>query len=142
MFISILQTQLSHNLTTFDIKYYTLKFFEWEYENIFGENFDITNDTNKKLLNLIYFIKSKYSNSNTIYKIDSKDVTKEVNNNTLKLDYNVNKIEINNTNYKFKHYQDNTTGNFKFTKPDSKYLLPFERKPTPSFGKKRFKKFK
>ena len=50
--ISALQLYIPTNMTNFNVKYYLLKFFEWEYNNIFHKQFDVFENLNKNLINL------------------------------------------------------------------------------------------
>ncbi len=58
--ISVLQLYLPQNMTHFNVKYYLLKFFEWEYYSIFHKKFDIHNNCNQRLIGLSQFIHKKY----------------------------------------------------------------------------------
>ena len=69
--ISALQLYLPQNMTHFNVKYYLLKFFEWEYHNIFHKKFDLFKGSNQNLMNLIKFIRNKYKR--THFQINGKD---------------------------------------------------------------------
>ena len=63
--ISALQLYIPRNMTHFNVKYYLLKFFEWEYHNIFHKKFDIFHNLNKNLIGrLCTFIHKQYKINN------------------------------------------------------------------------------
>jgi len=58
--ICVLQLYLPQNMTDFNVKYYILKFFEWEYKNIFHEKFNLQTNVHIHLYKLISFVHKKY----------------------------------------------------------------------------------
>lgn len=58
--ISALQLYIPRNMTHFNVKYYILKFFEWEYKNIFHKEWNIHTDLTKNLIKLSEFIHKQY----------------------------------------------------------------------------------
>jgi len=126
-FVSTLQTQIPKNITFKNIKYYVIKYLEWEYFQIFKEKFDINLNTNEKLTDLISYIKKHYSTPQTIIKVNDKKYENGVLSDAIK------SIEINNTSVKLR-FTSNTTGKLLFTKPPDYYSLPMDKHT--NFGKK------
>jgi len=118
--VSTLQTQIPHNLTATDIKYYLLKFFEYEYNEISGETFNIKENTDQKIQNLLYYIKDVLKGNSFI--VNGKAI--EVNN-SLKLTGDISEIKVN-TNKKFSYYTVEN-GQMLFKKPKDLFYKTLEQ---------------
>jgi len=77
--ISALQLYLPKKMTDFNVKYYIIKFLEWEYNKIYNEKFDVFKNTNNSLINLIKF-------THKFYKINDFEINGK--------NYNINDIEL------------------------------------------------
>jgi hypothetical protein len=77
--ISALQLYLPRKMTDFNVKYYIIKFLEWEYNKIYNEKFNIFKNTNNSLINLIKF-------THKFYKINDFEINGK--------NYNINDIEL------------------------------------------------
>jgi len=77
--ISALQLYLPRKMTDFNVKYYIIKFLEWEYNKIYNEKFDVFKNTNNSLINLIKF-------THKFYKINDFEINGK--------NYNINDIEL------------------------------------------------
>jgi hypothetical protein len=71
--ISALQLYLPKKMTDFNVKYYIIKFLEWEYNKIYNEKFDVFKNTNNSLINLIKFTHKFYKIND--FEINGKNYT-------------------------------------------------------------------
>jgi hypothetical protein len=118
--ISALQLYLPRNMTDFNVKYYLLKFFEWEYKKIFHETFTINNES---LIDLTKFIHKKYGLND--FEINGKDYKFKGLTNDQGLTNNQGLIT------KIVAKRKNTKENIILEKPNPKYNIEYNQKNLP-----------
>jgi hypothetical protein len=71
--MSALQIYFPRDISYSNVKYYIIKFFEWEYKHIFGSSFDVTKDTNKNLIELMNYMRRRFKIHD--FQINKQDYT-------------------------------------------------------------------